>query len=301
MNIKELSYSNTDEQYFNIIKFLKKLNRIDQNLLWDPGRMNFWRHSVHGRKLKNDSFFKENVKIWCDKNEIVGLCISEYGKNDVFIEVHPNYKNTYNDIFRWIDNYWSLKKDVVEIDVFEDDVAKLELLEKYGYKFKCHFENLRYYLLDQINLEYKLEKGYKVQAFFENPNYESRVEIVKSAFNNKEYSKQNLLSIQSSPDYRKELDLCVVAPSNQFVAYCIGWHDISNEYQGYIEPVGTHKLFRRRGFASAVIKECFKRLKSNGIKKVAISSYAEPNVSNYLYDSLNPSLKKKKFKYYKTK
>jgi hypothetical protein len=41
-----------------------------------------------------------------------------------------------------------------------------------------------------------------------------------------------------------------------------------------------------------VIKECFRRLKANGIKTVEIASRAEPNVSNYLYDSLGPMNKR---------
>lgn len=301
MSIEQFSYNNTDKEYFEIIEFLKEIAKLDKYLFWDSDRMNFWRYSVHGAKTQDASFFKENVKMWRDNNKIVGLFISEYGKNDAFIVIHPDYKLIYSDVFNWINNYWAINKEKIEIDVISDNKTKIKILEDNGYAFKCHFENLRYYNLEEINLSYKLEERFKIQAFFENPNFRSRVELVKSAFNRKEYNKQNLLSIHSSPNYIKELDLCVVSPNNQFVAYCTGWYDSIDENVGYIEPVGTHHQYRKRGFASAVIKECFNRLKENGKHTVVISSLAEPAVANFLYDSLQPSSKSKIFKYCKTK
>ena len=49
--------------------------------------------------------------------------------------------------------------------------------------------------------------------------------------------------------------------------------------------------------ASAAIKECFRRMKANGIRTVEIASRAEPNISNFLYDSLHPQTKREVHKY----
>jgi ribosomal protein S18 acetylase RimI-like enzyme len=89
----------------------------------------------------------------------------------------------------------------------------------------------------------------------------------------------------------------VVSSDGQLVAYCVGWHENAREGHGYIEPVGTHAGFRQRGFAKAVIAECFARLKANGIRFVNIASSAEPDVSNYLYESLSPVSKREVHKY----
>ena len=301
MNFLQSPYNNTEEEYNEIISFLTQIGKLNQYLFWDPGRMNFWRCSVHGRKAQNDPFFIENVRVWKYNNKIIGLFISEYGKNDAFIEVHPNFKMVYSEIFKWINNHWSANRDKVEMDVISGNEDKIRILENNGYIFNCHNGNLYYYHLDNINLDYNLEKGFNIIAFFENPNIQSRVELVRNVFNNKKYNEKNLLKIQSSPDYKKELDICVMSPKNQFVAYCIGWHDSIEKHLGYIEPVGTHSQYRKRGFASAVIKECFKRLKKHDIKEVEIASQAEPAISNYLYNSLQPSYKKKIYKYCKIK
>ena len=103
----------------------------------------------------------------------------------------------------------------------------------------------------------------------------------------------------ASPDYIDAYNLVVVAPDKRHVAYCIGWHEQANEHAGYIEPVGTHAAYRRRGLAKAVIKECFSRMKANGIRTVEIASPAEPAVANYLYDSLSPQNKREVHRYVK--
>jgi len=61
--------------------------------------------------------------------------------------------------------------------------------------------------------------------------------------------------------------------------------------------VGTHAAYQRRGFARAVIRECFARMRTAGIRTVEIASRAEPVVANLLYDSLSPTSKREVHKY----
>jgi ribosomal protein S18 acetylase RimI-like enzyme len=135
--------------------------------------------------------------------------------------------------------------------------------------------------------------------FFESPDYESRVDLVSSAFENPGYSQTNLRGLIASPDYVDDYHLSVVSPDRQHVAYCVGWLERANANAGYIEPVGTHQVFRQRGFAKAVIKECFKRMKGDGVHTGQIASRAEPTVANFLYDSLSPSTRREVHKYKK--
>lgn len=300
MSINDVIYSNTDEEYQEICEFLDVLSTQDPFMHWESGRMNFWRYNVHANKDSRDPFFRDNVHVWRAYDQrIVGLCISEYGKNDLFIEVVPEYRNIYSDIFRWIENTWAVTREVIEVDVFSDDTQKIDLLKEYGFSFLRHFENKRMYDLEQIDLSYHLETGFTIQAFSESLDYEGRVALVQSAFENPNYTETNLKGLMASPDYIDEYNLMVISPDNQPVAYCVGWHERAKEHGGYIEPVGTHAAYRRRGFAKAVIRECFTRMKANGINIVEISSRAEPAVANYLYDSLSPKAKREVHKYAK--
>lgn len=300
MRIHDMAYGNTDEEYHEICDFLNALSTKDPFMHWESGRMNYWRYTVHANKDPHDRFFRDNVHIWRTENqEIVGLCISEYGENDQFIEVLPEYHGIYPDMFHWIDNTWAVTRTAIEIDVFRGDTQKIYQLENRGFSFKCHFENKRTYDLEQINLNYTLEEEFTIQAFSKSSDFASRVALVQSAFENPGYTENKLKGLMASPEYIDEYNLSVISHDKQQVAYCIGWHDRTNEHSGYIEPVGTHAAYRQRGFAKAINKECFRRMKANGIKTVEIASRAEPAVANYLYDSLSPQTKREVHKYAK--
>jgi ribosomal protein S18 acetylase RimI-like enzyme len=300
MRIHDIAYNNTDEEYQDICDYLNALSTQDPFMHWESGRMNYWRYNVHADKEPDGRFFRDNVHLWrTDNQKIVGLCISEYGRNDMFVEVMPEYHNLYPDMFHWIETIWAADQTAVEIDVFHNDKQKIQRLKNRGYTFKCHFENKRIYDLEQIDLSYTLEEGFTIQPFSESSDFAGRVTLVQSAFNNPKYSEQNLKGLIASPDYIDEYNLSVVSPDNQQVSYCIGWHDSAKENFGYIEPVGTHAEYRQRGFAKAINKECFRRMKAKGIKTVEIASRAEPAVSNFLYDSLSPKSKREVHKYEK--
>ena len=300
MIITDNIYQNTDEECQEICEFLDRLSIQNPNMLWESGRMNYWRYTIHAKQDPHGSFFQDNVHIWRSQQRgIVGLCISEYGENDLFIEVLPEYHEIYPDIFRWIEDMWAHSREAIDIDVFGADKEKIDQLKAHGFSFQRHSENKRTYDLDEINPGYRLEEGFRVRTFSEFPDYAGRVALVQSAFDNPHYSEENLKGLLTSPDYIEEYHLMVVSPDDQPVAYCAGWHDSADDRRGYIEPVGTHAGYRRRGFATALIRECFARMKANGIKSVGIASSAEPDVANYLYDSLSPKTKREVHRYSK--
>jgi ribosomal protein S18 acetylase RimI-like enzyme len=297
---RDAVYTNTDAMYQEVCDFLDALAPQDPYMLWESGRMNFWRYNVHADKDPQAAFFRENVHLWRSEDDaLVALFISEYGENDFFVEVMPEYRDLYPDILRWVEEVWARTRSTLEIDVLSKGVEKIRRLEAHGFSFKGHSENWRIYDLDEVDLDYALPEGFRVVAFSDSPDYASRVALVRSAFDNPDYTETRLRSLMASPDYDDAYHLSVVSQAGQHVAYCIGWHERDTPTAGYIEPVGTHADFRRRGFASAVIKACFRRMKANGVRTVEIASGAEPNISNFLYDSLGPMSKREIHKYAK--
>lgn len=300
MHVKDAVYTNTDEAYREICDFLDALAVQDPYMHWESGRTNFWRYNVHADKDPDGPFFRENAHVWrAEDGTMVALFISEYGGDDFFVEVLPDYVHIYPDIFRWIEENWAPTRTAIKIDVYSGDAARIRRLESMGFQFECHFENKRTYDLNTLDLDHTLDEGFTVQPFSESLDYASRVALVQSAFDNPNYTENNLRGLMASDDYVDAYNLVVVSPEGQHVAYCVGWRENSQDNAGYIEPVGTHADFRRRGFASAVIKACFRRMKADGIKTVEIASRAEPNISNFLYDSLHPATKREVHKYAK--
>jgi ribosomal protein S18 acetylase RimI-like enzyme len=297
MKITDYSFTNNDTEYNLIKEFLLEIETypdIDNN--WDPGRMDYWRYNVHAEK--GVDFFQANARYWkTETDQVVGLFISECGKDDFFIVVHPSFWALFSEVLNWGLEFWARGKTKISTDVYTFGQQKIKQLIAAGFYEDGHVENVRTYPLGQYDFSYDLKPGFKLLSFSDYGNYESRVKLAQNAFNNPSYSEVRLRSLQSSPSYQAELDLVIVNPQGESVAYCIGWVEEINPKSGHIEPMGVHSDYRRNGLGAALAKECFKRLGNIGVKSVWIASNAEPDVSNFLYESLNPATIKRSYRY----
>jgi ribosomal protein S18 acetylase RimI-like enzyme len=251
---------------------------------------------VHAEK--DVDFFRANAHYWrTETDQVVGLFISEYGGDDFFILVPPKFPELFSEVLRWGLESWARGKDRISTSVFTHDQRKVEQLLAAGFYEDGHESNIRTYALREYDFSYDLKPGFQVLSFQEYGDYDSRVQLVHNAFDNPTYSEARLRSLQRSPSYRAELDLVIVNAQGKSVAYCMGWIEENDPTSGTIEPLGTHTDYRRNGFGTALVKECFRRLHDMGVERVSIASYAEPDISNYLYESLNPVSVKRAYRY----
>lgn len=80
--------------------------------------------------------------------------------------------------------------------------------------------------------------------------------------------------LQRAPDYRPDLDICVVAPDGEVASFCIVWFDARNRMAS-LEPVGTVPAYRRRGLARAAVIEGLRRAAALGAKRAWVGSNQE--------------------------
>ena len=297
MKITDYSFTNSDTEYNLIKELLLEIETypdIDNN--WDPGRMDWWRYNYHAEK--GADFFQANAHYWrTETGQAVGLFISEYGKDDFFIVVHPSFWALFSEVLNWGLEFWARGKPKISTAIFAYSQQKIEQLIAAGFYEDGHEENVRTYPLAQYDFSYELKPGFKLMRFLDYGDYESKVKLVRNAFDNPTFSEARLRSLQSSPSYQAELDLVIVDPQGESVAYCMGWVEENDPKSGYIEPMGVHTDYRRNGLGTALAKECFKRLGNMGVESVWIASNAEPDVSNFLYESLNPASVKRAYRY----
>lgn len=297
MKITDHSFTNTDAEYKLIKALLLEIENypeLDNN--WEPGRMDSWRYAAHVGK--GIDFFEAKAHYWkTEMNQVIALFISEYGKDDFFLVLHPDFWELFPQVLNWGLKVWAQGKTKISTDVYTYAEQKIKQLLAAGFYEDGHVENVRTYLLQNYNFSYTLKPNFKLMSFADYGNYESRVKLVQNAFNNPKFNETRLRSLHSSPNYKPELDLVIVNSQDQSIAYCMGWVEENDLKTGFIEPMGVHSNYRKNGFGTALAKECFKRLSKLGVKKVWIASDAEPNISNFLYDALNPESVKRSHKY----
>lgn len=297
VTITDHPFTNSDSEYSQIKKLLLEVeNHPEVDNCWEPNRMDYWRYNYHAEKERE--FFQTNVHFWkTDGEKVVALFISEYGRNDFYIVVHPRHWEIFPAVLNWGIKNWGEGKEKISTEVYSYGKRKIDFLTAAGFYEDGHTENVRTYDLADYDFSYELIAGFKLMSFAEYGNYESRVELVRNAFGNPKYTEARYRSLQGSPNYRPELDLVIVNTQDEAVAYCIGWVEENNPKAGNIEPMGTHSDYRQHGFGKALAKETFKRQAALGVETAWIVSFAEPNISNYLYESLKPASVKRSYRY----
>jgi ribosomal protein S18 acetylase RimI-like enzyme len=143
-------------------------------------------------------------------------------------------------------------------------------------------------LLDERTFTSQLPEGFLVRSCMGEPEVTARAKAQYRAFASKAAYESYIgrfTSFMRSPVYDPGLDIVVVAPDGQIVAFCIVWIDPVNQV-GLFEPVGTHPDFQKRGLGRAVMQEGFRRLQERGMSVAIVSTEEDNNPAIKLYDSV---------------
>jgi len=297
MKITHHPFTNDEIEYKRIKQLLAAVeNAPDLDNNWEPGRMDWWRYNYHVEK--GIDFFETNAHYWMtEADQVVGLFISEYARNDFFAVVHPEFRELLPEILNWGLEVWAKGKSAISTDVYTFGQEKIAQLLAAGFYEDSHIENIRIYRLPGYDFNYSLKSGFQMMTFADFGDYGDRVKLVQNSFDNPNFNEARLRSMQESPNYRPNLDLIIVNQTSVAVGYCMGWVEENNPKVGFIEPMGVHSEYRKNGFGKSLAIECFKRLADLGVETAWIASNAEPDISNFLYDSLNPTTSKRSYRY----
>jgi len=87
-------------------------------------------------------------------------------------------------------------------------------------------------------------------------------------------------AVKRTPQFRPDLVTIALAPDGTVASYCIGWMDERSQTLE-IEPLGTHRDYRRLGLAHAVVKEVQHRAWAQGAKYVLVWNNPNTNPAAY--------------------
>lgn len=158
----------------------------------------------------------------------------------------------------------------------QDHPGLITFFEGMGY---VRQEDLLPFLLRSLegNIERPdLPAGFAVRSLKGEEEIEARVAVHDAGFGGKT-EVEGFRRVMRLCTYRPELDLVAVAPEGTFAASCLFWWDERTRV-GQIEPVSTHREYRRRGLGRAVILEGFRRLKDIGAETAYVRPADEPDL-----------------------
>jgi predicted N-acetyltransferase YhbS len=227
--------------------------------------------------------WEESIAIWeTETGEIVGIVHTENEEpGEAWIQVHPDYTVLYDEMVTYIEKHLaSWVDDLGYVKLYVNEESELEhVAQAHGFRKLSRYGTpyLEYTLTELPPPE--LPPGFQIKSVAEEDDVDRRRKAKALAFgghyNPVEWPPAAAFEeMQRAPDYRKDLDLFIVAPDGDYASFCTIWLDEQNEY-GKFEPVGTHVEYQGLGLGNALLHEGFRRMTAYGMRRSYMDSPIE--------------------------
>jgi len=289
---------NPDRDFLRIRQFLIDTFALYQRPFnWLIERWNFCRYFVvpmhtnyniryFGVPISPGQSYRDELPLWEKtigiwENEVGDIVAVAHSENEepgeAWIQIHPDYTLLYEEIVTYVEEHLAARADNLGyVKLYVNTGSELEhVAQARGYRrVGKGITHLEYTIGDLPAPE--LPNGFVIKSVAEEDNVEKRRFTKSVAFGGRYCPSdwtpaQPFMEIQRAPDYRKDLDLLLVAPNGDYAAFCTIWIDEHNRY-GKFEPVGTHREYQRLGLGHALLTEGFRRMAQHGATRSFMES-----------------------------
>lgn len=221
-------------------------------------------------------FWEDAIGIWEDgSGEVVGAVHTEHPwLGDAFIQRHPGHIQILGEMLDFAEsNLVSKDTRSLRLFVYEHDTDLLSIVKERGYrKVEEDWDYDQEVVIRNIPGP-ALPVGYTIKSMDELDDLEGRGRAFGLGFNHPDpihWAPVHVYQeLQRAPDYRKDLDICVVSPDGEIVSFCVMWYDAVNRIAS-LEPVGTVPGHRRLGLAREAIREGLRRVSALGAERAIV-------------------------------
>jgi ribosomal protein S18 acetylase RimI-like enzyme len=233
-----------------------------------------------------------DIQLWHDRNGVlIGLGWYDIGSGWLGMQLHRQWRERADlktHILAWGEQQAFIVHSTkaphrLQVVVHEHDSQLLALVASGGFE-RDTFTLLRMqHALAAPLAPSRLPDGWNVRHVQGANEAPTRAGVYQTVWGQPTRDLAGYLRMQQAADYRPELDVVVVAPSGDFIAFCQCWFDSVNQ-TGLIEPMGTVPAFRRGGYGRAALMEGIRRLHALGAQQVFVTVDADVEPARQLYE-----------------
>lgn len=253
---------------------LKDFTRVGDFLIehYRPGNRdgNFpepaWEY-MHGHPWLDEKSL-DKIGVWEDSRKIVGAVHYEHKLGEAFFEIHPGYTHLKLEMLKHAEKYLYGKTEdgrrYLKAFINDFDNEFETLIKSCGYEKDAtlgrHMSQLK--IPQPFRPVTPLPDGFELKSLADDNDLAKLDRCLWRGFNHGDepptidYAGRK--KMQSVPHYRKDLNIIIVAPDGNFIAYAGLWFEAMNKY-AYVEPVCTDPDYRRRGLGKAAVLEGVRR------------------------------------------
>ncbi|HRF97239.1 MAG TPA: N-acetyltransferase [Aggregatilineales bacterium] len=236
------------------------------------------------------------VHLWKDENDTLlawTIIYPMYPAFDLQIAPQVHGSDIEETILRWLiqETHQQAQKqatlfgNAILTEVSEHDPIRADLLRKYGFIAPSSPTYIHAHRpLNQPIPHSPLPEGYIIRPATGIEDAPQLAQVHAGAFGSR-WTTEQYQRFMESPGYSADHEMVVVAPTGQFVSFCVYWLDKINGV-GLFEPMGTHKDFHRMGFARALMNETLRYMIRDGMQVAEITYETDNPPAEALYRSI---------------
>lgn len=214
-----------------------------------------------------DQLDLEKIGIFEDSGNIVGVVHFEDRLGDTYFETHPDYTHLKLEMLNYAENHLYAKlgngRRYVRAFINDFDSEFESIAQSRGYKKDT--DSPIYTSQFSISDPFPpiiLPDGFCLKSLEDDNDLYKINRVLHRGFNHPGEPREEDIkfrkSIQSAPNFRKDLTIVVEAPHGDFVSFCGMWF-VKPHKIAYVEPVATDPDYRFMGLGKAAVLEGIRR------------------------------------------
>ncbi|WP_425247469.1 GNAT family N-acetyltransferase [Streptomyces sp. NEAU-NA10] len=224
--------------------------------------------------------------VWERGGETLAWAWLELPDGALMVQVDPAHPELAGDVLAWAEQK---APGLLTVEVAGTETHLVEALNRRGYRQAADgpFMACLTRPLTALPAIPPLPDGYVIRPQRDTSDVAGRAAAHRAAFGSPRITAERHARMRDTWPYRPELDLIVVSPAGDVVAYCQGWYDDTNRI-GAFEPVGTHPDHRRRGLARAVCTAVLHAFAAAGGRRAVVQARGDADhpAPKRLYESM---------------
>ena len=223
-----------------------------------------WEYMHHHRFIR--AIDLRRIGIWEKGGEIVGVVHPEHHTGTVYVQVDPAHAGLRVEMLRYAEANLAARK-TLRIFIHDTDNELQRTAAELGYKRDGGAEEMSRFDVVESLPEPSVPAGFRIASLADDDDAEKVHCLLWRGFNHEGRpppdGRADRAFMQSAPNFRKDLNIVVVAPDDGFASYCGVWYERRHRI-ACIEPVATDPKFRGLGLAKAAVLEGVRRCERAG-------------------------------------
>ena len=215
------------------------------------------------------------IGLWEDGDEIVGVVHPEHGLGTAYFEFHPERPAPKAAMLAHAEEHLRDEKGGLRLFIHDRDVELAELAAAAGFSRTERHEVMSRMSLADAPPVPEPPDGFRLQSLADENDLARLHRALWRGFGHgaepPDDGLEDRLFMQSAPNYRLDLNLVLVSPDGDYVAYGGIWFEATNRV-AYVEPVATDPDFRRMGLARIAVLEGIRRCGELGARDAYVGT-----------------------------